>query len=112
MFLGGALLQRAQEWIREEIHKIEALRDISEIETFPNEGELTSVSWILDGGNFMAQVVLWDTGEFEEDLANAETGQVRTRGGHLASPGDLESCLATARDWVLQDPCHQGRGEG
>ncbi|MCP3755657.1 hypothetical protein [Streptomyces sp. TBY4] len=103
MSLGSALLERAQEWIRQEIHKTEALRDISEIETSPNEGDLTSVSWILDGGIFMAQLVLWDTGEFEEDLVNAETGQVRTRSGRLVSPGDLESRLATARDWVLQD---------
>lgn len=103
MSLGSALLDRAQEWIRQEICKAEALRDISEIETSLNGGELASVSWILDGGNFMAQVVLWDTGEFEEDLVNAETGQVRTRSGRLASPGDLESCLATSRDWVLQD---------
>jgi hypothetical protein len=103
MSLGSALLERAQELIRQEIHETEALRDISDIETFPNEGDLTSVSWILDGGKFMAQVVLWDTGEFEEDLVNAETGQVRTRSGRLASPGDLESCLATARDWVLQE---------
>ncbi|GAA4661668.1 hypothetical protein GCM10023324_09720 [Streptomyces youssoufiensis] len=103
MSLGSAVLERAQEWIRQEIHKTKALRDISEIETSPNEHGVTSMSWILDGGNFMAQVVLWDTGEFEEDLVNAETGQVRTRSGRLASPGDLESCLATARDWVLQD---------
>ncbi|MGW7176579.1 hypothetical protein [Streptomyces xanthophaeus] len=103
VFLGSALLERAQEWIRQETHKTEALREISEIETSPNGDELTSVSWILDGGNFMAQVVLWETGEFEEDLVNAETGQVRTRSGLLASPGDLETCLATARDWVLQD---------
>lgn len=103
MFLGAALLERAQEWIRQEIHKAEALRDASTIETSPDESELTSVSWILDGGNFMAQVVLWDTGEFEVDLVNAETGQVRTRSGRLESPSELESCLATARDWVLQD---------
>lgn len=102
MSLGSALLDRAQEWIRQEIHKMEALRDISEIGTSPNEGEPTSVSWILDGGTFMAQVVLWDTGEFEEDLVNAETGRVRTRSGRLATPGDLESCLTAARDWVLQ----------
>jgi hypothetical protein len=102
MFLGGALLERAREWIQQETRKVEALRDISEVEISPNGEGLTSLSWILDGGNFMAQVVLWDTGEFEEDLANVETGQVRTRSGRLMSPADLESCLTAARDWVLR----------
>jgi hypothetical protein len=68
----------------------------------PGEGTAKSVGWILAGDNFMAQVVLWDTGEFEEDFVNVDTGQVRTRSGRLASPGDLESCLMAARDWVLQ----------
>jgi len=103
MFLGSALLERAREWIQQETREAEALRDISEIEISSNGEGLTSLSWILDGGGFMAQVVLWDTGEFEEDLANVETGQVRTRSGLLMSPADLESCLAAARDWVLQE---------
>ncbi|MFF4500288.1 hypothetical protein [Streptomyces sp. NPDC001401] len=102
MFLGSALLERAQEWIHQEIRKAEVLRDVSEIEISPSEGESKSVSWILDGGGFMAQVVLWDTGEFEQDLANVETGQVQTRSGRVTSVGDLESCLTAARDWVLQ----------
>jgi hypothetical protein len=103
MSLGGALLERAQEWIYQEIREAEALREVSEIAMSPDEGEPTSISWILDGGNFMAQVVLWDTRAFEEDLANVQTGQVRTRSGRLTSFSDLESCLIAARDWVLQD---------
>lgn len=103
MSLGSALLERAQEWIHQEILQAEALREASEISISPKEGEPNSISWILDRGNFMAQVVLWDTGEFEEDLANAETGQVRTLSGRLTSLSDLESCLMAARDWVLQD---------
>ncbi|WP_338676732.1 hypothetical protein V1460_30025 [Streptomyces sp. SCSIO 30461] len=103
MSLGGTLLEQAQEWIQREIHKMAPLGDISEIEKSSHGGKLASVSWVLDGGNFMAQVVLWDTGEFEEDLVNVESGQVRTRSGRLASSGDLERCLAAARDWALQD---------
>ncbi|MGY1498829.1 immunity protein TriTu family protein [Streptomyces sp. QTS52] len=102
MHLSHTLLERAQEWINQEIRNTEALRDISQVETYPHEGELKSVSWTIDGDNFMAQVVVWDTGEFEEDLANVETGQVQTRSGLLTSFEDLESFFTIARDWALQ----------
>lgn len=103
MSLGRALLERTQEWIGREIHRNNTLREISQIEIFPSEGEPRSVSWTLDGANFMAQVVVWNSGEFEEDLANVKTGQVQTRSGHLASIDDLESRLMVARDWAIQD---------
>ncbi|MEV1113848.1 hypothetical protein AB0I91_02170 [Actinosynnema sp. NPDC049800] len=50
----------------------------------------------------MAQVVLWESGEFESDLADVETGQVQVRSGRITSTGELESLLGSARDWVVR----------
>lgn len=103
MFVGSGLLERAQEWISLEIRKPEKLATVSEIEISPDGRDPKSVSWILDGGDFMAQVVLWESGEFEKDFANVATGQVQTSSGRIASFSELESLLASARDWVLRD---------
>lgn len=102
MPVGGALLERAQEWILQEIRKSDTLQSISSIEISPDDREPKSLSWTLEGDRFMAQVVLWDTGEFEEDFASVESGQVRTRSGRLTSLGGLETCLVTVRDWALR----------
>ncbi|MEV6954231.1 hypothetical protein [Streptomyces sp. NPDC051183] len=99
----GELLERAREWISLEVQKAEKLSEISEIEVSPVDRESKSVSWILNGSDFMAQVVLWETGEFESDFANVATGQVQTTSGRVASFGELESLLESARDWLLQD---------
>ncbi|MFE0174652.1 hypothetical protein ACFWZ2_20240 [Streptomyces sp. NPDC059002] len=99
---GAALLERAQEWIRQEVGDGTDLTAVSEVEFSLAGRAPRSVSWVLDGESFMAQLVLWDTGEFEEDLATVETGQVQTRSGRLTSPDELERRLAAARDWALQ----------
>lgn len=98
----GDLLERAKEWISLEVQKAEKLAEISEIEVSPGERDPKSVSWILNGNDFMAQVVLWESGEFESDFANVATGQVQTRSGRVASLSELESLLESARDWLLQ----------
>ncbi|MFG2289682.1 hypothetical protein ACGFOU_26865 [Streptomyces sp. NPDC048595] len=95
-------IERAQVWISLENHKNPTLAAISKVEISPAEYSPRSASWILDGRDFMAQVVLWEGGDFEADLAEVATGKVRTNSGHLEDPSALESLLGTARDWVLQ----------
>ncbi|MFJ6793896.1 hypothetical protein [Streptomyces sp. NPDC091268] len=98
----GDLLERAQEWISREVKRAEKLAEISEVEVSPSDREHRSVSWILNGKDFMAQVVLWESGEFESDFADVATEEVQTKGGLVASLTELERLLESARDWLLQ----------
>lgn len=102
MSLGSGLVEGARTWISLEAPKLESLPAASNVEVSRDGHDPISVSWILDGGGFMAQVVLWESGEFESDLADVETGQVQVRSGRITSTGELESLLGSARDWVVR----------
>ncbi|MER5263896.1 hypothetical protein ABTZ99_17675 [Actinosynnema sp. NPDC002837] len=67
-------MESALTWISLEAPKLESLPATSNVEVSRDGHDPISVSWILDGGGFMAQVVLWESGEFESDLADVETG--------------------------------------
>jgi hypothetical protein len=103
MFMKAGIIEQAQAWISLEVSRERSPAPVSDTQISPDGHVPVSLSWILEGGDFMAQVTLWETGEFETDFAEVATGQVHTRGGRVASSGELQSVLASARDWVLQD---------
>ncbi|MFI6940367.1 hypothetical protein ACIBI4_13930 [Streptomyces sp. NPDC050418] len=100
MLIESEILRAFMALIRQELRDTEGLSDISEISLSPNDEAPESISWVLDAGIRMGQVVLWNTGEFEEDLVDVEAGQVRTRSGRMTSD-DVKSFLVRVRDWVL-----------
>ncbi|MFI0786743.1 hypothetical protein ACH4Q6_14270 [Streptomyces lydicus] len=98
------IIAQAQAWISLESVRVPSLAVISKMEMSPDEHRPRSLSWILDGDDYMAQLVLWESGDFEADLAEVATGKVRTNSGHLSDPSELESLLGAARDWAQQSP--------
>ncbi|MFH8630676.1 hypothetical protein ACH4CC_12480 [Streptomyces lydicus] len=77
------VIAQAQAWISLENAKVPTLAAISTVESSPAQRSPRSVSWILDGSDFMAQVVLWESGCFEAELAEAATGTVQINSGQL-----------------------------
>ncbi|MEV7383220.1 hypothetical protein [Streptomyces lydicus] len=95
-------IAQAQAWISLENVRVPTLAAISKVESSPDQNSPRSVSWILDGSDFMAQVVLWESGSFEADLAEVATGRVQTNSGKLGDVIEVESLLGAARDWALR----------
>ncbi|MER7153538.1 MULTISPECIES: hypothetical protein [Streptomyces] len=95
-------IAQAQAWISLENTRVPTLAAISKVESSPDQTSPRSVSWILDGSDFMAQVVLWESGSFEADLAEIATGWVQTSSGKLGDVIEVESLLGAARDWALR----------
>ncbi|WP_310718763.1 hypothetical protein [Streptomyces lydicus] len=95
-------IAQAQAWISLENAKVPTLAAISRVELSPEQHCPRSVSWILEGSDFMTQVVLWESGSFEADLAEVATGKVQTNSGQLGDVTELESLLGAARDGALR----------
>ena len=74
----------------------------SEIETSPNEHAFHSLSWILDGPEFSAQLVIWEDGRSELDLIDVAAGEVRSEHREVGEEGDLRSTLDTVVNWVVR----------
>jgi hypothetical protein len=102
MSVRDGLLERAQAWISLATREVDDPTTTSEVEVSTAGRTPRSVSWIFDGGDFMAQVVLWDSGEFESDLADVRTGDGQVTSGRIGSVGELGSLLGAARDWVVR----------
>ncbi|MDT0464647.1 hypothetical protein [Streptomyces gibsoniae] len=104
MSVADELIEQVRAWISLEGRRSPELEAASNIEVSPGGHHPRSLSWILEGSDFMAQAVLWESGEFEVDFAEVATGQVRTQSGRAADFRDLESVLEAARDWVMRSP--------
>ncbi|MCY1144363.1 hypothetical protein OWR29_40750 [Actinoplanes sp. Pm04-4] len=94
------LLAHARQWIAGGRAENPAWDATSDLRESPAGHVPRTLSWVVEDANRMAQVVLWEDGQSETDLADSETGEVRTQSRLLSGPPDVDDLLNTVRDWL------------
>jgi hypothetical protein len=94
------VLSRARRWIDAGLAENPAWQASSTIAESPAGHVPHTLSWVVEDADRMAQVVLWEDGQSETDLADSGTGEVRTESRLLAGPDDLDELLNTVRAWL------------
>jgi hypothetical protein len=102
MLRGSALLEAAQGWIADKEAQWVNSAVTSEVDLAPHDRDPRSISWILDGVAFVGQIVIWEDGKSELDLADVATGEVRSNHEQIDSQGELSSTLCIICDWVIR----------
>jgi hypothetical protein len=94
------LVLHARQWIARELAANPVWDASSRLDESPPERDPRSLSWVVEDGDRMAQVVLWETGQSETDYADAGTGEVRTVSRNLAGAAEVEELLNSVSDWL------------
>lgn len=97
---GSDLLNAAQESIRAIESALINQVIASEVKSSPEGRKPRSIRWILEGPEVMGQIVLWEDGQAELDLADMSTGDVKTEHRNIEDQKGLEGALIAVRDWV------------
>ena len=73
----------------------------SQIELSPPDRDPGSISWIVEGGSRMSQMVLWEDGQSEIDLAEVESGRVTSEHRRVDNDVALVELVDSVRSWLL-----------
>lgn len=103
MLIGSELLVAARGWTREAQNSWEGTTIVSRFEESPEGLFPRSVSWILEGPNFMGQIVIWEDGRSELDMITVATDEARCEYRKVDSRDKLQTALSAVRDWVVRD---------
>jgi hypothetical protein len=99
---GAEILVAVQHWIAAQSDISTNINVKSEIQESPPDRDPRSVRWILEGAEMMGQIIVWEDGQAELDLANAATGDVQSEHRNITNETDLESALSAVRDWTIR----------
>lgn len=75
-----------------------------EINESPIDWNPRSIQWILEAPDRLGQIILWDGGEAEIDLAVIDTGEIRASHRDIGSSAELEDVLTGLLRWVVGSP--------
>ena len=98
---GAELLEATSAWVASMRNGGES-SVLSEVEESPTDRDPRSIRWILEGSERISQMVIWDDGQAELDLADVASGDVRSEHVQINSQHGLEDTLSRVRDWVFQ----------
>ena len=98
--MGVDLVQHAKQRILGVLAQNPFWEATSRLDESPPERVPRSLSWVVEDEDRLAQVVFWDDGQSETDLADAGTGEVRTESRLLSGPADVNERLNTIREWL------------
>ena len=94
------LLSHARRWIAGGRAQNPAWDAASKLEESPSGHVPHTLSWVVEDGDRMAQVVIWEDGQSETDLVDSETGEVRTESRRLSGTHDVDELLTVVRGWL------------
>lgn len=100
MLARSDLLGFAQDWISRKQAVFAELGISSEVELSPPDRDPRSVSWVFEGPFHGGQIVIWADGQSEMDLADMESGEIRSEHRWIESEIVLISILGSIYNWV------------
>ena len=101
---GPDLLEAAQDSISRIEIALTNQAITSEVAGSPEDRSPRSIRWILEGSEMMGQIVLWEDGQAELDLADVATGDVKAEHRQIEDQLGLQRALSAVRDWVTRKP--------
>ncbi|MBV1856080.1 hypothetical protein [Catellatospora tritici] len=94
------LLNAVRSWIDARQTDAAAADLISGVEESSGDRSPRSISWILEGPETMGQLVVWEDGRAELDLADIVQGQAQTEQQFIPDRDELYRILERVWRWV------------
>jgi hypothetical protein len=101
MLMGADLLTRAVSLISDTESALPEPAFSSQIELSPEDRNPRSISWIVEGVSRMSQVVLWEDGQSETELADVASGQITSEHLRIEGESSLTALVERVRSWLL-----------
>lgn len=73
----------------------------SRVDESPIDRDPRAISWLLEGSEKIGQIVVWEDGNAEVDLAYLMAGDARSRHHTVDDQQDLEKVLGEVYSWVV-----------
>lgn len=102
MLRGTDLLVGVRSWISAAEANLPSPGAASEVEESPNDRDPRSIRWILESFQMMGQIIIWEDGQSEIDLADVASRDVRSEHRRIGDQRDLDAALGAVRDWVVR----------
>lgn len=102
MLMGYSLLVRAESLINSVESKLNEYGFDSQVELSPEDRDPRSISWIVEGEHRMSQIVLWEDGQSEIELAEVETGQVISEHHKIEGESAVTALIDSVKLWLLE----------
>jgi len=100
--MDSSLLVRARSLITEAESALTKHGLDSRVELSPRDRNPRSISWIVEGAYRMSQIVLWEDGQSEVELAEVETGQIVSDHRQIDGEGALIELVGSTTSWLLE----------
>lgn len=100
----AAILPRLKQWHVDHRDELTAAGLTTRLRESPPEWPKASISLEIDGGRRLSQLIVWDSGEAELDLADLDTGVHVPQHRIIATPNDLDDLLSQQLTWLRYQP--------
>jgi hypothetical protein len=100
----AAILPRFKQWHIAHGDELAAAGLTTRLRESPPEWPKASISLELDAGRRLSQLIVWDSGETELDLADLDTGVHIPQHRIIHTPNDLDDLLSQQLTWHQYRP--------
>ena len=100
----AATLPRLKQWHTDHRDELTAAGLTTTLRESPPEWPKASISLEIDGGRRLSQLIVWDSGETELDLADLDTGVHVPQHRIISTPNDLDDLLSQQLTWLRHQP--------